>query len=158
MLYIHIFIKNTSDLLQEPLQEWLRSLCGCDLQLIDFLPACYDEFTEVIMMTVIINHKSDISMNNMIVKHMNKSGSSVIYVQSAGLTICINPDCKLVFDNTSTRVIDNASTNVDETNDENSIPLIIGLVVGVLCGITILLLIIIILTWVIYKRYKDIAT
>jgi len=109
-------------------------------------------------MTVIINYKSDISMNNMIVKHMNKSGSSVIYVQSAGLTICINPDCKLVFDNTSTRITDNASTNVDETNGENSVSLIIGLVVGVLCGITILLLIIIILTWVIYKRYKDIAT
>jgi len=71
------------------------------------------------MMTVIINHKSDISMNNMIVKHvMNKSGSSVIYVQSAGLAICLNPDCKLKFDNVSTRVIDNASTNVDESNDE----------------------------------------
>ena len=77
-------------------------------------------------------------------------------MQSAGLAICLNPDCKLMFDNTSTRVIDNASTNVDETNDENSIPLIIGLVVGALCGITILLLIIITFTWVVYKKYRDI--
>jgi len=53
------------------------AICGCSLQLIDFLPACYDEFTVFIMMTVIINHQSDICMHN-----MNKSGSSAIYVQS----------------------------------------------------------------------------
>jgi len=50
------------------------------------------------------------------------------------------------------RIIDKASTNVDESNDENLATLNVGLVVGVLCGITILLLIIITLTWVIYTK------
>ena len=115
--------------------------------MISFQPTCYDKSTVMIMMTMTIEHHSNGSIEGVIERKINESGSSIFYMHS-GLAICVNPDCQLKDG------VNNTSTTTEKSFDENSVSQIVGPVVGVLCGITVLLLIIITLTWVINKRYK----
>ena len=117
-------------------------MCDCDLKLIGFQPTCYDKFTAMIVLTVTIEHDYNISMDDVIAKQVNKSGSSAILVQS-GLVICLDPECKIYKTN---------NTSTTHTDDKNSLPLIVG-PVGALCGIIILLLIMVTVVGVIYRRY-----
>ena len=92
-------------------------------------------------------------MDDMIAKQVNNSGSAVFLLQS-GLEICLNPDCKVQFNNITT-VSNNTNTTTENYDDKNSLPLIVGSTAGVLCGISVLLLIIVTLicSWTIYRRY-----
>ena len=115
--------------------------------MISFQPTCYDESTVMIMMTMTIEYYSNVSIEGVIEREINKSDSSIFYMHS-GLAICINPDCQLEDE------VNNSSTTTEKSFNENSVSQIVGPVVGVLCGIIVLLLIIITLIWVINKRYK----
>ena len=131
-------------MLQSSLQEWLKSLCGCDLKVISFQPTCYDESTVMIMMTMTIEHHGNVSIEGVIEREIKKSGSSIFYMHS-GLAICINSDCQLKDE------LNNSIDTAEKSDDKNSTPMIVGVVAGALCATIILLLIVLVL--VIIKRY-----
>ena len=136
-------------MLQDSLQDWLKSSCGCDLQMINFLPTCYDGSTIVINMSMRIDQYNAVSMYSLIAKQVNQSDSLVFNIQS-GLAICLSPDCKGKYNDNE---MNSTSTTTEESDDENSLLLIIAPTVGVLCGIILLLVIVLTFFWVIYKRY-----
>ena len=135
-------------MLQGSVKEWMESSCGCDFQLVNFQPTCYDESTIKIMMKIITEHHN-ISMDNVIAKLINRSASFMLYAPS-GLVICLNPYCKF---NNQTTEINTTSVTAEKFDDKSSLQIIVGSTVGALCGIIIFLLIIITLICVICKRY-----
>ena len=112
--------------------------------MISFQPTCYDESTVMIMMTMTIEHHNNVSMEGVIEREMNKSGSSIFHMHS-GLAICINPDCQLK------DKLNNSINTAEKSDDKNSTPMIAGLVAGALCAIIILSLIVLVLVMI--KRY-----
>ena len=100
----------------------------------------------MITFTVTIQHQYNISIDDVIAKQANKSGSPLFLVHS-GLVVCSNPDCdyNVRFNNKTT-----VFNNTKKSDDKRSLQLIIGPIAGVLCGITILLMILI---CVMYRRY-----
>lgn len=132
-------------MLQDSLQEWLKSSCNCDLQMISFLPTCYDDSTIVINMSMRFDQHSTISMYSVIAEHVNQTGSFI-----SGLAICLSPDCKVKSNDSETNT---TSATTEKPDNENSLSLIVGPAMGVLCGVIIFLVIIVTLIWVMNKRY-----
>ena len=90
-------------------------------------------------------------MDDVVAKQVNNSDSAVFLMQS-GLVICLNPDCKIQFNNETT-LFNNTNTTTENSDDKNSLPQIVGPTVGVLCGITVLLIMVILIcSWVLYRR------
>ena len=87
------------------------------------------------------------SMNDSVVNYMlGLDHPAVVYLQS-GWVVCLNVNCEWRFDTTSVTMVDNPTTTTDESDNDKSISLVVGLVVGLLLVsiIAVLLCIIVII-------------
>jgi len=118
-------------MLLSSIQRWFGTVCNCDINNSQtHSVTCLDDTTANIttMVQSYKNYTAQIIID-LIANYMQEQTHSVVYLQS-GWVICLNPDCEWKFDNTSV-------TNVTPDND-NFMPLVVGLAVGTLLLCTVM--------------------
>jgi len=116
-------------------------VCHCNFQLL--APTCLDNSTASVNGMFKSNGSYTAQMMiDLIEDNVQETRSSVIYLTS-GWVLCLSPDCEWEPVNNNT---------LKESRDSHSVSLIVGLVIGVTCAIVVLLLCIIIVIWLVYKR------
>ena len=118
----------------DPIQRWFESVCNCNTSKFQQPSVtCLDNMTANIT-TVFQSDENNTAqaMIDKIVNYMQGQNHDIVYLQS-GLAVCINADCEWKLDN----ITDNSTTAVEESDDNNFIPQIVGLVVGILLCVII---------------------
>ena len=112
-------------------QGWFESVCNCNIskfQQNSTSVTCLDNTTANI--TTVFQSDDNNTAQAMIDKiYMQGQNHAIVYLQS-GWAVCLNADCEWKLDNTT--VVDNSTTAMGESDDNNFIPQIVGLVVGIL--------------------------
>ena len=118
------------------IQRWFESVCNCDISNFQqHSVTCLDNTTANIT-TVFKSDDNNTTqaMIDKIVNYIQGQNHAVVYLQS-GWAVCLNADCEWKLDNIT--VVDNSTTAMGESDDNNFIPQIVGLVVGILLCIVI---------------------
>ena len=119
------------------MQRWFESVCNCDITKFQqhIVSNCLDNTTTNITTVFQSDENNNAqAIIDAIVNYVEGQNHAVVYLQS-GWAVCLNADCEWKLDNST--VVDNSTTTMDESDDNNSIPQIVGGVVGILLCIII---------------------
>ena len=117
------------DTLFSTIQTWFIPVCSCDIiNLQQSSVFCLDSTTAniTIVLQSYVNNTAQ-SMIDSVVNYMQGNNPPAVAYLQSGWVVCLNADCEWKLGNTT--IMDNSTTESD--NDE-SISIVVGLVVGVL--------------------------
>ena len=129
------------------IQTWFVLVCSCDIiNIQQSSVTCLDSTAAniTIMLQSYENNTAQSMIDSVVNYMLGRDHPAVVYLQS-GWVVCLNMDCEWQLDTTSVTMVDNPTTTTDESDNDKSIPLAVGLVVGLLLVIAISLLCIIVI-------------